>query len=153
LSTNRKLTKNSVELEINLRKLLGEAAPKDQEFRDAVTQKAIDLILDRTSEGRSWKGHKFKRYSDRYKKSDDFKAAGKTDIVNLTLSGDMLGLLDEKRQTRDKVVLGWEDETQNAKAFNHIKGDTVPSRDFFDLNKKEQTELKKFAKDYLKDDS
>lgn len=149
MSTKRKLTKNKASLEINLRTLLGDSPPQDADFRDAVAQKAIDLILERTKKGRDWQGNKFQKYSSVYKKSDDFKIFGKTSAVDLTLSGDMLGLLDKIDDTRDKIALGWDDETENAKAANHIQGVTLPKRDFFNLNDKELDKLRKFAKDFL----
>lgn len=148
MATSRKLSKFSVSLDINLRKLMGERVPQDSEFKEAVAQKALDIIQDRTESGRSWKGHKFKRYSDSYKKSDDFKAFGKSaGEVNLTLSGDMLGTMDVIDESRDKITLGWDDAEENAKAANHVGGVTVPKRDFFNLNKKELKQLKDFAKE------
>lgn len=148
MATSRKLSKFSVSLDINLRQLLGEKVPQDSEFKEAVAQRALDIIQSRTEEGRSWKGHKFKKYSDEYRKSDDFKAFGKSaGEVNLTLTGDMLGTMDVIAETRDKITLGWDDETENAKAANHVGGVTVPKRDFFNLNKKELKQLAQFAKE------
>lgn len=129
---------------------MGEKIPDDPDFKDAVAQKAIDIILERTAEGRSWKGTAFKSYAKSYIESDEFQAFGKNKgKVNLTLAGDMLGLMDKIGETRDKIQIGWDDETENAKAANHILGVTVPSRDFFNLNKKELDELKQFAKDLI----
>ena len=125
--------------------------PQDEAFKDAVAQRAIDIILDRTAEGRGWDGKRFKGYSDSYKNSDAFDAFGKGSTVNLTLTGDMLGLMDKTGETRDKVIIGWDDETEEAKAANHAGGVTVPKRDFFNLNKKELRQLKDYAEDLIGD--
>lgn len=151
MSTKRKLSKYNATLEINLRSLLGKTPPIDEEFRDAVAQKAIDIIEKRTKSGKDWKGNEFKSYSSQYKASDDFKAFGKTSKVNLTLTGDMLGLLDKISDTRDKIALGWDDATESAKAANHIQGVTVKKRDFFNLNDDELKTLRRFAERLLKD--
>ena len=135
-----------------MRKLLGEKVPQSEDFKDAVAQRAIDIILERTDAGRDWRGKAFKKYSESYKDSDDFEAFGKSSSVNLSLTGDMLGLLDKINDTRDKIELGWEDETENAKAANHTQGVTVPQRDFLNLNKKELEELRRFAKDLMPDE-
>jgi hypothetical protein len=153
LSIKRKLTKRSAALEINLRELLGKSPPRDSDFRDAVAQKAIDMIVDRTQKKqRSWRGHNFKKYSEDYKNSNTFDAFGKgKERVDLTLSGDMLGLLNKTDETRDKIELGWDDDKEKAKAANHVQGVTVPKRDFFNLNKKELKELKRFAERLIDD--
>ncbi|MGB0257746.1 MAG: hypothetical protein ACPGES_03745 [Coraliomargarita sp.] len=117
-------------------------------MRDAIAQRAIDIIEQRTQSGRGANGRKFKQYSKEYAEEKGVPRSA----VDLTLSGDMLGLIDVVGETRDKIEFGWDDETENAKAFNHIKGDTVPKRDFFDLTKKELTSLRAFAEELLDDE-
>jgi len=132
-----------VRLKINLKKLLGKS-PSD-ELKDAIAQKAIDLIEERTKRQKGVKDQKlenFPKYSKEYAKEKGSKK------VDLTLSGDMLGLMDVVKETKNTIEIGWEDDTENAKAFNHTTGDTLPKRNFFDLTKREVTKLKDFAKDF-----
>ncbi len=83
-------------------------------------------------------------YSKAYKDSLDFKAFGKSPAkINMTLTGDMLGLMDVTKQTGESITIGWTDAEQNAKAFNHSTGDTVPSRPFFGVSSTELSQIKK----------
>lgn len=89
------------------------------------------------------KGKPFAKYSPNYIKSAPFKAFDKSKgEVNLELSGDMLGLMDIVGESRNSVTIGWGDEDQIPKAFNHITGDTVKKRDFFGLTKEDLDSLK-----------
>lgn len=134
-------------MSLNLRELLGRTTD-DEVVRDAIAQRAIDIIEERTQSGRNIQGKKFKQYSKEYAEEKGVSRGA----VDLTLSGDMLGLIDVVEESRDKIQFGWDDEVENAKAYNHIKGDTLPKRDFFDLNKKELKQLKDFAEDLLDDE-
>jgi len=148
MSISRKLSKSNVSLKINLKDLLGDIV-NDEDTRAAIGQRAIDIILERTSEGRDANGRRFKKYSKDYMKSDEFIAFGKTETPNLALSGDMLGLMTIVEESPSQITISWEDDEQLPKAYNHITGDTVPQRDFFNLNKKETEQLKRFAKDLI----
>lgn len=119
--------------------------PDDETILEAIAQKAIDIIIERTQDGKDARGRPFKKYSKAYMESDSFVGFGKSGKVDLTLSGDMLGLMEVVKTTSTGFELGWSDETENAKAFNHVTGDTLPKRDFFDLQKQEQAELRRFA--------
>lgn len=109
----------------------------------------MDRIIERTkdSEFLNDLSSNAKVYSKKYKDSLDFKAAGKSNKVNLTLTGDMLGLL-ELEVDGNEVELGWDDELEQLKASNHIVGDTVPKRDFFGLT---AADIKKIKAEFLPD--
>lgn len=135
-----------VKLKINLSEMFGEEMPDNEALRLAVGQTIIDRIKERTQSGVDKRNQPFKKYSKRYINSDEFEAFGKSSgDVNLTLSGDMLELMEILRSSKNVLEIGWEDETQNAKAYNHTVGDTVPRRDFFGISK---TELKEIASEF-----
>jgi hypothetical protein len=127
--------------ELNLKELFGEV-PEDRALREKIEQRAIDMIRDRTQkEGTDKNGRGFHPYSDAYKKSLEFEAGGKTGDVNMTLYGDMLNLMDVTHRGSEVSSIGWDDPTQNAKAWNHTTGDTVPKRDFLGLTDKQKAQL------------
>lgn len=127
-----------LKLKFNLSELFGETIPDDAGLREAIGGAIIERIRERTQDGVDKNGRKFKKYSEAYKNSADFAAFGKNENeVNMTLSGDMLGSLDIIEQTKQTIAIGFADDDQNVKAFNHVTGDTVPQRDFFGLPKKE----------------
>lgn len=106
-------------------------------LREALGQALIDKIQERTQGGKSRLNKPFRGYSKSYKESDDFKASGKSGKVNLTLSGDMLGLMDITEQTQNTITIGWDDEDEAAKAHGHITGDIKGpkvKRDFFGVS-------------------
>lgn len=117
----------------------------------ALAESLLDKIVEKTQDNKSLKGTPFKKYSKRYKNSEDFKAFGKTDKVNLTLTGDMLGLLDVSKETDNTVELSWEQDDEAAKAHGHIVGNpktNLPKRDFFGLNNKDIEQVKnKFSEE------
>lgn len=107
----------------------------------AIGLEIVDFIRKRTQEkGLDKNNRPFARYSKEYTKSLDFKIAGKSKAVDLTLSGDMLGALDVINVMRGKIRVGFENGSQeNAKADGNIRGTygqpkkTAPSRDFLGL--------------------
>ena len=127
-----KETKKEISQTINLKELLGRS-PTPQE-RVSIGQDLIDRILERTESGKSLSGHKFKAYSKEYKDSLDFQAFGKTNRVNMTLTGDMLASIDILKETKDTITIGIAGD-EAPKAFNHQTGDTVPKRRFFGVTK------------------
>jgi len=134
-----KFSENSVYQDINLGELLGFDLSEASELKQYIGQLIIDKIKSRTEDGVGYNGKPLKKpYSDTYAKSPEFKAFGKSKSkVNMTLSGDMLGLLDIIEDKGNKIRIGWDDGEQNAKAYNHNTGDTVPKRPFFGINNKE----------------
>lgn len=130
-----------VRYQINLKELFDGVPVEDEALRQSIGGAIIERIRERTESGIDKLGRKFKNYSESYKESLPFKAFGKTSQVDMTQTGDMLGTLEIVKDSPTKLVFGWEDETQNAKAFNHTTGDTVPKRDFFGLPKEELQEI------------
>jgi hypothetical protein len=65
----------------------------------------------------------FPKYSDSYKKSLDFKIAGKGGTVNLKLSGDMLDAMDLLRHKKGEITIGFDRGTaENDRAEGNILG-------------------------------
>jgi hypothetical protein len=148
-----KITKNNVEQTIDLEELFGLSFKGAKALKETIGQKIIDKIIKRTKAGTSVTGSRLKSpYSKSYAKSTEFKAAGKSKSkVNMTLTGDMLGLLDIKRQTGDTITIGWDkDDGQDPKAYNHVVGDTVPKRNFFGVTNKELNKIKSEMKSEVK---
>lgn len=151
MSVKKILSKDDVRLKVNMKDILGRDLPGDEDILDAIAQKAMDLIIERTKGGKDVSGKPFKAYAKSYLKSDAFAAFGKSKSVDLTLSGDMLGLMEVVNTTKNTFELGWSDSTENAKAYNHNVGDTLPKREFLGLQKQELKELREFAEGLIKD--
>lgn len=148
------ISQKKMELEISLDELFGTKVPNDQALREAIGQSVIEKIVNRTKSGEGVNGIPFKAYSSAYKNSLEFDVWGKSpDKINLTLTGDMLGTLDIKAQSRGVIKIGWRDATENAKAFNHHTGDTLPRRPFFGLKQSEIDEIKKEFKNQVEAES
>lgn len=67
----------------------------------------------------------FKKYTEIYEKSLDFKIAGKNkgQTPDMTLSGDMLAELDVIDVKKDKIIIGYDPSSENAgKAEGNIRG-------------------------------
>jgi hypothetical protein len=106
---------------------------------EAVAKQVIYLIEKRTANGRDKRGNPFKGYSEEYKKSMDYLAAGKTGQVNLRLSGEMMTDLDVTNLTARTVAIGFPDDEKRAIAHGHITGanGNLPVRDFMGISKEE----------------
>lgn len=150
-----KFSKNKVEQTIELDEVFGIDFSNKRELREYIGQLIIDRIKERTLSGVGMKfsddgkGREFDLtsvpYSKKYVDSMEFKAFGKKKgDVNLKLSGDMLGLMDIKKQSGNAITIGWDDADENKKAYNHSVGDTVPARPFFGVSK---LELKQIAQE------
>jgi hypothetical protein len=156
-----KFKKSNVEQTINLKEIFGIDFSGLPQLREVIGEAILQRIRDRTAggEGMSFgsKGAgrpvKLKSpYSDKYAKSMEFKAAGKSkNKVNMSLTGDMLGLMDIKRQSGNDITIGWTDSDENKKAFNHSAGDTVPRRPFFGVSNKELKDIRSEFKSEIKE--
>lgn len=100
-----------------------------QDERLAIADEVIEFIVERTRNGKDWRGKSFPKYSDSYKKSLEMAIAkhhgGKsTRKVNLELSGDMLAALSLIRERRDALIIGYKasDREEKAKAEGNILG-------------------------------
>jgi len=147
-----KFQKNKVEQTIDLKEVFGIDFKGLRSLREAIGGAILSRIRSRTASGKgmSFSGErgttvKLKSpYTEKYSKSLDFKAFGKSrGKVNMTLTGDMLGLMDIKKQKDNSITIGWNEREENNKAFNHSTGDTLPPRPFFGISKKELSDIKK----------
>lgn len=128
--------------------MFGISLNDDTTLRLALGQAVIDKIVERTKSGELLSGSSSRGYSKEYMESEEFKAAGKSKKVNMTLTGDMLGLMDILDEGSNTITIGWNDSDENLKASNHLSGDTVPKRDFFGLTSSDVSEIKsKFQSD------
>jgi hypothetical protein len=124
---------------------------------EAIGQEFVDHIIKRTREGRGenmkkWSG-KAGRYSDSYKNSLDFKIAGKSKSgpVNLSLTGDMLSMLEVLSVSKKKIVIGYpgSDSELNGKVEGNRIGsyggspDSSKARDFLAIGDKDKKEVLK----------
>lgn len=147
--------KDKVYQRFNLKELFGVDFADMPELKQAIGQAAIEKILERTAGG-DWRpgarpSARAGKYSDAYANSLAFKAAGKSKSkVDMKLWGDMLGTLDVIDTDRNTVTIGWDDEQQAAKAYNHNTGDTLPKRPFFGLSASEVKELEIKFRDEIK---
>jgi hypothetical protein len=140
----RTVSQDNPELKINFEKLTGADLTKFPALRQSLVQDILDKIVERTKKKSiGWTGVKFPKYSTSYTKTDEFKAFGKTNKVNLTLTGGMLDLMDETSATKTTAVLGWDDDDEAAKAHGHITGSVGKTRDFFGVSKSEMDKILK----------
>lgn len=131
-----------LKLKIDFAELFGTEI-KDDALRQAIGGAIIDKITERTQSGVSLKGRPFKGYSNTYVKSLTFKVHGKSKgSVDLTLSGDMLSSMEILDNSPKSLTIGFNNELDNAKAYNHNVGDTLPKREFFGVTQKEKLEIK-----------
>ncbi len=152
-----KVKKNNVEQTFNLKEDFGVDFSGKTALKKLIGQAIIDKMLKRTakskgvnlnSDGKGRQVNLKKPYSKAYQASDDYTAAGKSkNKVNMKLTGDMLGLIDIKRINGNSLTIGWNDSDENPKAYNHMKGDTVPKRPFFGVSNKELKDIKKEFQD------
>ena len=148
--TKPKVTKRVIEQRIDLEEAFGVDFTGKRNLREIIGERIIEKIRERTESGTgmtiddSGRGHpsEFKGYSKEYRESPEFKAFGKspTGKVNLKLTGDMLELIDIKKQDSNSITIGV-DSDEVLKAYNHQTGDTVPRRPWFGISKGELMEI------------
>lgn len=103
------------------------------EEKEAIAFNIIEYIQKRTKRGEGEGGNKWAppadKYTKEYKESLDFKIAGKSSKVNLTLSGDMLDSISLLKSKRSSITIGIPDGDQDeAKAEGNIRGTYGKSR-------------------------
>lgn len=114
---NRAYGSESRELRSKLRSSLS-----NTNFRRQFAKTVIDRIVERTSkEGVDKQGKKFAEYSDSYKASDTFAIYGKSNKVDLLLSGEMLSSL-KGIDTSQSIVIELIGKENKAKAHGHVNG-------------------------------
>ena len=147
-------SKNNVHQKINLKDEFGIDFRGMNSLKEAIGGAIIERIRNRTENGNgmsfgaSGRGTPVKLkapYSKEYADSLDFKAAGKSrGKVNMTLTGDMLGLMDVTKIEGNSITIGWNDTEESAKAHGHSTGGgNLPRRPFFGVSKSELQEIKK----------
>ena len=92
--------------------------------RERVADKIIDYVRQRTSSGRDKDESSFPSYSKEYKESDDFKIAGKSSMVNLKLSGDMMDTLSLVTHTDGELTIGY---TLSDDIAGRVEGNVIGS--------------------------
>lgn len=150
LSKPNKPSQSDVSVVIDLESLLGKFA-QSRDVRETFFELALERLLERTAAGRDVDGKIFapakgksSGYSDAYKNSLAFAAFGKSNKINLELTGDMLSSIGIRDQNSKKMVVAVSD-SESAKAYNHTVGDTVPRRPFLGWSDKE---LERIAKEF-----
>ncbi len=118
----------------------------------------IDEIKDRTLRGKDKRNRTFRgargkppgKYSDQYKNSLPYRVHAKRDKVNLKLTGQMQASISVVKTTPTGVRIGFVSNVQENKARKHVMGSgRLPVRDFWGIDKKEQTKiLKGVIKDF-----
>lgn len=142
------LSESEVSQTIDIKDILGDAAAIPS-VSEAMAQAFLDVIKERTESGRDVNGKLLPKYSESYKNSLAFKVWGKTDNVNMTMSGDMLGTMFSE-VVNGKIKIGFDGEENNVKAYAHITGfkghpvldGKVAKREFFGITDKEIAQIK-----------
>lgn len=119
---------NLSEVVWNYRLDLGGIPSEDREAAKAeVLDYLKDKVLDYLAQGKSpVTGGKFKPLSKEYK-DEKSKISGST-LPNMELNGNLLAALETWDKGGDRIAIGWTDEDEVPKAFNHTTGDTLPER-------------------------
>lgn len=120
-----------------------------REERLAIADDIIEFVKSRTENGRNKNGKPFPEYSREYKKSLDFLIGGKTNRVNLTLSGDMLASIQLIRQKKNNLEIGFKAGSSEAeRAEGNVRGTygqkspiSGKARDFLGISKTRAAEI------------
>tara|TARA_R110000744_G_scaffold327575_1_gene433271 strand:+ start:64 stop:486 length:423 start_codon:yes stop_codon:yes gene_type:complete len=131
--------RNLSSLPKKLRKKI-QAKYKSALFR--VAQIGINIIQDRTKQGKGYKDGAFKRYSEKYAAFRSEKGA--TLRPNLELSGNMMAAMTSKANyKRAEIFFRGKEESGKASGNN-------ASRPFFGFSRDEQVELGKSFERFIK---
>ena len=93
--------------------------------RNAIAQNIISHVIDRTqNKSQDKNGAKFLGYSKAYKESFEFKVAGKTNKVDLTLTEEMMGSLKKVSDKDGEIEIGYDGRRRklNGKVEGNVKG-------------------------------
>jgi hypothetical protein len=113
--------------------------------RRAIAKEVVDEIVRRTREdGRDKNNRPFAGYSQTYKNSRAFRIGGKTDSVDLTLTGEMMDSLKPLEDRKGEITIGFSgrDKELNGKVEGNRLGtygqpkQIGPRRDFLGIPKK-----------------
>lgn len=146
-----KLTLGEVSQTIDFGEVFDADLSANRDLKLAIGQAIIDRIRERTQDSKDVNGRTFAGYDEDYKDSDTFKAFGKTSKVDMTLTGNMLSQMDIVAEDSNAIKIGWDDETETKKAYNHNTGDTVTKRQFFGITVQELAQIQRdFASEIVK---
>lgn len=113
------------------------AATYPNSVKRVIARGIADRIVERTQSGIDKEGDKFVGYQQSYKKSLAFNVYGKSNQVDLTLTGAMLSSVTVVSVDSTTVKIGFTDNKQFQKASGHIDGtgahNALPVRDFWGL--------------------
>jgi len=145
------LSRNNVSQTINLEDILGVSFVGERSLRLAIAQRVLDYIRERTEDGKDVRGNPLSGpYSKDYQESTVFKLLGKSaNDINMTLTGNMLSSMDVLGDGASTFVIGFGDQLQRDKAYNHNVGGTVPARKFFGIR---QGDLRDLVEDEFGDE-
>ena len=142
LPDNLTLTEQEVSQTFNLLELTGVDLQDQDDLKNKIAQDLIDRIVSRSESGTDRAGSSFKPYKKSYIDSEQFEAFDKSPgKINMTLSGGMLTSMQPLNVAGNDIKIGWDDTTENAKAYNHNVGETVTRRQFFGLTKAQVREV------------
>ncbi len=141
------LKQTEVSTEINLEQILGKLS-SNESVRAVFFEAALERLQKRLDEGRGVDG-KLAKYSSEYKDSLAFKVFGKTNTVNMQLTGDMLVAVNELESKGTNMKIGINDDLEAAKAYGHMTGmkghptleGKAPVRNWFGWTDKELKEI------------
>lgn len=127
----RTINKSKSIQRVNLKELIGRTPTDDEKNR--FTLAAIELINDRTLDGKDINGKKFTKYSEKYAEQKGVSR----DAVDMFLTGSMLDGINSISSTVNTVTFGIEGGVDALKSDNHNNGVTLPTREFFGITKAE----------------
>lgn len=107
--------------EIDLEEVLGVDLTGYDSLKNAIGQRIVDYMRDRTAKSLDNKNKQFKSYKSSYKKSDVFEAYGKTSKVDMELTGSMLSSMGFKKDG-NVLRFGFDDQEDEEKAYGHMTG-------------------------------
>ncbi len=136
LAGKKVITVSEVSQEIDLKRYLKRDATDSE--KQAFIEVAIERINNRTLDGKTIHGGKFKKYSKEYAAEKGVTPSS----VDLFLKGGMLGALEGEFDTNtNKISIEIEGELEVKKGFNHHTGDTQKKRPWFGITTKEAQEI------------
>lgn len=116
-----------------IEKIRGKIKRNKTKALSVTAQYGINLILDRTEKGYSWKGGSFKSYTPQYAAFRSQRGRGTS--PNLFFSGNMLGSMTHEVR-RDEAIIFFARAEEAAKASGNNR-----SRPFFNFNDQERRKL------------
>lgn len=135
-------TLSEVSQEIDVAHYLGDNPTNKQKV--LFSELAVSVIENRTLDGKTINGGKFKKYTQKYA---DLKGVTR-DSVDMFGEGDMFDSIDRDTNSEtDKTIhLEVAEGVNTKKAFNHTTGDTNPKREWWGLTDSEAKSIAKVVK-------